>query len=247
MQARVIEIYEKSGFINQAIEARKEYIARYGRTSEFRRVNPDGWDKAQPLVKTRLAELARHYHATAQKTKSSADSQEAVRWYREYLASFPSDPAAAQSNFLLAELLFEDGRFAEASVEYEKVAYGYPKHEKSADAGYGALLGYAALLTRRRRRRAAGAAALDGRERAPLRADLPHRHAQRLGPHRRGREALRAEGDRPGRRGRAARGRAQAAGGRRPAPRRLDRDRLRVVRQERLRRRREGDSPRRSS
>ena len=146
MQARVIEIYEKSGFINQAIEARKEYIARYGRTSEFRRVNAEGWDKAQPLVKTRLAELARHYHATAQKTKSSADSQEAVRWYREYLASFPSDPAAAQSNFLLAELLFEDGRFAEASVEYEKVAYGYPKHEKSADAGYGALLGYAALL-----------------------------------------------------------------------------------------------------
>ena len=47
-----------------------------------------------------------------------------MRWYREYLASFPSDPAAAQSNFLLAQLLFEDNRFAEASVEYEKVAYG---------------------------------------------------------------------------------------------------------------------------
>ncbi|HEV7574588.1 MAG TPA: tetratricopeptide repeat protein [Caldimonas sp.] len=146
MQARVIEIYEKSGFINQAIEARKEYIARYGRTSDFRRVNPDGWDKAQPLVKTRLAELARHYHATAQKTKSSADSQEAVRWYREYLTSFPSDPAVAESNFLLAQLLFEDNRFAEASTEYEKVAYTYPKYEKAADAGYGALVGYAALL-----------------------------------------------------------------------------------------------------
>ncbi|MEO8310053.1 MAG: tetratricopeptide repeat protein [Caldimonas sp.] len=146
MQARVIEIYEKNGFINQAIESRKEYIARYGRTSEFRRVNAEGWEKAQPLVKTRLAELARHFHATAQKTKSSADSQEAVRWYREYLTSFPSDPAAAQSNFLLAELLFDDSRFAEAAVEYEKVAYVYPKYEKSHDAGYGALLSYAALL-----------------------------------------------------------------------------------------------------
>jgi TolA-binding protein len=146
MQARVIEIYEKNGFVNQAIESRKEYVARYGRTSEFRRVNPDGWDKAQPLVKTRLAELARHYHAMAQKTKSSADSQEAVHWYREFLASFPNDPQAAQSNFLLAELLFADGRFAEASVEYEKVAYGHAKFDKSADAGYGALLGYAALL-----------------------------------------------------------------------------------------------------
>ena len=146
MQARVIEIYEKGGFTNQGIEARKEYVARYGRQSEFRRVNPEGWDKAQPLVKTRLAELARHYHATAQKTKQSADSQEAVRWYREFLASFPNDPGAAQSNFLLAELLFDDGRFAEAGIEYEKTAYGYAKHDKSADAGYGALLSVAAQL-----------------------------------------------------------------------------------------------------
>ena len=146
MQARVIEIYEKTGFTNQGIEARKEFVAHYGRQSEFRRVNPEGWEKAQPIVKTRLAELARHYHATAQKTKQSADSQEAVRWYRESLASFPNDPTAPQSNFLLAELLFDDGRFAEAVVEYEKTGYGYPKHAKSAEAGYGALLGIAAQI-----------------------------------------------------------------------------------------------------
>jgi len=146
MQARVIQIYERTGFANQAIEARKEYIARYGRTSEFRRVNPDGWDKAQPLVKQRLTELARHYHATAQRSKASADYQEAVRWYRELLASFPNDAGAAQNNFLLAELLYEDSRFAEAAVEYEKTAYGYAKHDKSAEAGYGSLLSYAALL-----------------------------------------------------------------------------------------------------
>ena len=146
LQARVIEIYEKTGFTNQGIEARKEYVGRYGRQSEFRRVNPEGWEKAQPLVKTRLAELARHYHSMAQKTKSSADSQEAVKWYRESLASFPNDPTAPQSNFLLAELLFDDGRFAESVVEHEKTAYGYPKHDRSAEAGYGALLGIAAQI-----------------------------------------------------------------------------------------------------
>jgi TolA-binding protein len=146
MQVRVIEIYEKNGFVNQAIEARKEYVARYGRTSEFRRVNPDGWDKAQPLVKTRLTELARHYHAMAQRTKSSADATEAVRWYREYLASFPNDAKAVESNFLLAELLFEQGRFAEAAIEYEKVAYNHAAFPRAAEAGYGALLSYARLL-----------------------------------------------------------------------------------------------------
>ncbi|MGZ5129990.1 MAG: tetratricopeptide repeat protein, partial [Caldimonas sp.] len=142
LQARVIEIYERTGFASLALEAKKEYVARYGLAGEFRSANPEGWERAQPLVKTHLAELARHYHASAQKSKDTADYQEAVRWYREYLASFPKDPAAAQNNFLLAELLFEDSRFAEAGVEYEKSAYGYPAHAKSADAGYAALLAY---------------------------------------------------------------------------------------------------------
>src|SRR5439155_7811843 len=38
----------------------------------------------------------------------------------------------------------EAARFAEAAVEYEKTAYAYPTHAKSADAGYAALLSYAA-------------------------------------------------------------------------------------------------------
>ncbi len=146
LQARVIEIYQGNGFATLALEAKKEYVVRYGSKSEFRRANPDGWMKAQTLVKTHVAELARHYHASAQKSKNTADYQEAVHWYREYLASFPSDPQAAQNNFLLAELLFEDGHFSEASVEYEKTAYAYPVHGKSADAGYSALLSYAKQL-----------------------------------------------------------------------------------------------------
>ncbi|MFG6489227.1 tol-pal system YbgF family protein [Roseateles sp. BYS78W] len=145
LQARVIDIYQGNGFVNQALDAKKDYVARYGAGSEFRQANPEGWDKAQPLVKTHLAELARHHHALAQQKKASADYQEAVHWYRLYLTSFPKSPEAAQNNFLLAELLYEDKRYAEAVPEYEKTAYQYPAHEKSADAGYTALLSYAAL------------------------------------------------------------------------------------------------------
>ncbi len=143
LQARVIGIYEKNGFSTLALDAKKEYVSRYGAESEFRRANPQGWERAQPLVKTHLTELARHYHAAAQKSRETVDYQEAVRWYRAWLASFPKDAEAAPTNFLLAELLFEDKRFAPAAVEYEKTAYGYPKHAKSADAGYAALLAYA--------------------------------------------------------------------------------------------------------
>jgi cellulose synthase operon protein C len=144
LAARVIDIYQEAGFATLALDAKKDYVSRYGADSEFRRSNPPGWANAQPLVKTHLAELARHYHASAQKTKDTADYQEAVRWYRAYLAAFPNDPDTAQNNFLLAELLYEDKRFGEAAVEYEKTAYQHPKGERSADAGYAALLSYAA-------------------------------------------------------------------------------------------------------
>jgi TolA-binding protein len=143
LQARVIDIYEGGGFATLALEAKKEYVGRYGVASEFRKSNPEGWARAQPLVKARLSELARHYHASAQKTKASSDYAEAIRWYRDIITGFPGEPDTARNHFLLGELLFEDARFGEAAVEYEKTAYGYPAHDKSADAGYAALLAYA--------------------------------------------------------------------------------------------------------
>ena len=143
LQSRVIEIYTQGGFATLALAAKKEYVAQYGAHSDFRRASPAAWPAVEPIVKTRLAELARQYHASAQKSKKTEDYQEAVHWYRDYLESFPTDPEAAQTSFLLAELLFEDKRFAEAAPEYEKAAYQYPHHAKSADAGYAALLAYA--------------------------------------------------------------------------------------------------------
>jgi tetratricopeptide (TPR) repeat protein len=146
LQERVIGIYEQNGFAKLALDAKKEYVAQYGAAGEFRRASPQAWQAAQPLVKTHLAELARNYHASAQKSRNTADYQEAVRWYRLYLESFPTESDAAQTNFLLAELLFEDARFAKATFEYEKTAYDYPAHPKSVDAGYAALLSHAQQL-----------------------------------------------------------------------------------------------------
>jgi tetratricopeptide (TPR) repeat protein len=143
LQTRVIGIYEQAGFGTLALQAKREYVERYGARSEFRRANPQGWQRAQPLVKSHLAELARHHHAGAQKTRSEADVHEAVRWYREIVEAFADDPATAQQNFLLAELLFEQRRHGEAALEYERTAYAYPPHAKSADAGYAALLAHA--------------------------------------------------------------------------------------------------------
>ncbi len=139
-QARVIAIYERNGFATLALAAKRDYVVRYGPGSAFRTSNAQGWDKAQPLVQNHMAELARSYHANAQKSKRPEDYQEAIRWYRAYLTAFPKAPEAARNNFLLAELLFETKQFALSTPEYEKAAYAYPAHATSADAGYAGLL-----------------------------------------------------------------------------------------------------------
>ena len=143
LQVRAIQSYQSNGFAALALEAKKEYVERYGVNSEFRRANSAAsYERVLPYVKTHLEELARHYHAVAQKHKKNEDYQEAARWYWTYLDSFATDPKAPSLNFLLGEALFEHQRYAEAALEYERTAYNYPPHEKSADAGYSALLAY---------------------------------------------------------------------------------------------------------
>ena len=143
LTTRVIEVYQKAGFAALAIDAKKTFVSQYGVASTWRRTNPSSYHNVMPLLRKHIEELAQHFHASAQKSRQSADYREAARWYRTFLHSFPGDPKASAMNFLLAEMLYEDKRYAEAAVEYEMTAYHYPLHAKSADAGYSALLAYA--------------------------------------------------------------------------------------------------------
>lgn len=141
---RVIEIYKKGGFPKLVIEANKEYVVNYGLKSAY-------WKyfdiKKSPevvgYVKTSLKELANHYHALYQEKKfeknKAENFQEAMKWYREYLNSFPKELESPSINYQLAELLLENKLFGESAIEYEHTAYDYPAHEKSADAGYAAV------------------------------------------------------------------------------------------------------------
>ena len=168
LAARVVEIYEKTGFDTLALQAKKEHVLRYGADSEFRRANPSGWQRAQPLVKAHLSALAQHHHALAQKTKLRSEVQEAGRWYTALLAQFPDDVEAPAQRFLLAELLFEDRRWAAAAAEYETVAYQHAQHPRAADAGYAALLAYAAQAAAQTATQAAPQASTDAALRVAL-------------------------------------------------------------------------------
>ena len=143
LQVEVIEAYKRGGFPSLVLDGKKDFVIRYGMDGEFWVRNPrDQNTEVAAHLKANLTDLAQYYHAEAQKDGKKSDYQEAANWYRKYLAYFPGEADSANTNFLLAEILFESEDYAEATVEYERTAYEYPMHEKSAEAGYAAILAY---------------------------------------------------------------------------------------------------------
>ena len=143
LQVEVIEAYKQGGFPSLVLEGKKGFVERYGMDGPFWVRNPRELNEPVAVhLKANLTDLAQYYHAEAQKEGAKSDYQEAARWYRKYLAFFPEDPDSANTNFLLAEILYESEDFKAATAEYERTAYAYPMHQKSAEAGYAALLAY---------------------------------------------------------------------------------------------------------
>jgi len=145
LQIEVIEAYKRGGFPSLVLDGKKNFVERYGMDTQFWIHNPRESNAAVAAhLKDNLTDLAQYFHAEAQKDGERSDYQEAATWYRKYLDYFPGEADSANTNFLLAEILFENGDFAAATLEYERTAYDYPLHEKSAEAGYATILAFRA-------------------------------------------------------------------------------------------------------
>jgi len=141
LQQAAIEAYTQGKFPSLVLEAKREYVETYGLDAPFWATRQQA-DYATVVMslKTHLTDLAAFDHSEAQKSKLPADYERAAGWYRRFLAYFPADPESAERSFLLGELLFESGNFAEARDAYVRSAYDYGNHEHAAEAGYAALL-----------------------------------------------------------------------------------------------------------
>ena len=144
LQMQAIDAYAKGGLGQLVLQGKKEFVENYSyRTPFWEHRTPQGEPQVVAELKTNLRDVATYYHAEAQRTKNAADYQEAVKWYRSFISSFPDDPDTAATNFLLAETLFESKEYLQAAEEYEKTAYDYGAHDKAAAAGYAAIVAYA--------------------------------------------------------------------------------------------------------
>jgi cellulose synthase operon protein C len=143
LEMQAIEAYQKGGFPELVLQSKKEFVENYSYgTAYWRGRDPKSEPKVVDVLKTNLKDVAQYYHAQAQRTKDVADYQEAAKWYRSYLTSFPDDPGSAVTNYLLADTLFESKQYLSAAQEYESTAYHYGDHEKAAAAGYAAIVAY---------------------------------------------------------------------------------------------------------
>jgi len=163
MHTKMIASYEKGAFSRKVLEAKQDYVARYGKTGKF-------WAQADaPLrnqisnnLKPYLVELAAHFHAQAQKQNELAKGKEktdaeqfavlsektqesysnATAYYGEYLTSFPDAADRAKQRFLKAEAHFEAGQLSAAAADYEAVSYQYQDKEYGNRAGYAAIIAH---------------------------------------------------------------------------------------------------------
>ncbi|MGO9513354.1 MAG: tetratricopeptide repeat protein [Steroidobacteraceae bacterium] len=143
LEMQAIEAYSKGGFPQLVLQGKKEFVENYSYgTPYWQGRTPQGEPKVVAELKINLKDVAQYYHAQAQRTKDVTDYEEAARWYRSYLRSFPDDPDSAVTNYLLADTLFESKQYLDAAQEYETTAYSYGSNEKAAAAGYAALVAY---------------------------------------------------------------------------------------------------------
>jgi TolA-binding protein len=141
LQQRVIDAYALGRFPSLVLEAKRDYVRRYGFDTAFwpgrRRAD---FPVVVTQLKQHLSDLAGYDHALAQEEGSVEAYERAAGWYRRYLDYFPEDPDSAQRSFLLAEIYQELGRYGEATEQFLDAAYAYGPHEQAAEAAYAAVL-----------------------------------------------------------------------------------------------------------
>ncbi|MBW2476971.1 MAG: tetratricopeptide repeat protein [Deltaproteobacteria bacterium] len=146
-QMRIIEICIAGGFPSLVIDSKKTFAGLYGLQADYwQHFNPEDHQDVLGYLKLNLTDLANHYHAQYQAPEFQDEKEnnfdEALHWYREFLASFPDDDDSPDINYQLADLLLENRAFKQAALEYEQTAYHYPAHEKSSTAGYAAVFAF---------------------------------------------------------------------------------------------------------
>ncbi|MEW6442686.1 MAG: tetratricopeptide repeat protein [bacterium] len=124
MEKSLLECLRVEGRVAEAERIEASLLDRYGRRTGWDLANPDPQVRAEAdaVLQEILSNQILAHHRTAREKKDAAEYDKAIRLYENYLEYFPPDERAYENRFLLAECLFETGRFERAAEEYARVA-----------------------------------------------------------------------------------------------------------------------------
>jgi tetratricopeptide (TPR) repeat protein len=137
----VIESYEKQRDVESARRARIQLVNSYLSASPWYQANDEASRaRSRPLVKDSLYRLGISAHANARENKQLDDHREAVGWYRQFLAEYPSEKETREVHLLYAESLMALQEYAPAAAAYEAVAYNYAGVPVDKEPAYSAIV-----------------------------------------------------------------------------------------------------------
>jgi cellulose synthase operon protein C len=151
-QERVIAAHREGGFDDLVVAAKQTYVADYDPDAPYWQGGTPT-DEVLTALRGHLGDLAAHFYASGQRLEEVDDVEgasgidsflTAADYYRRIMQVYPQDAGVAEMNFMLGESLLNGQRPLDAAREYERTAYDYPAHERSAEAGYAAVLAFRA-------------------------------------------------------------------------------------------------------
>ncbi|PID42173.1 MAG: hypothetical protein CSB48_11630 [Proteobacteria bacterium] len=147
MAYRNIEIYKYADFVTDLWKEKRAFIDQYGARKDILACSePYIREEFVKDVKQVLGDLSHYDYVRAQKISNAALRSKtflsAAKYYGTRADLFPKDEKAGVNRFMSGEANYRAGQYERASAEYRKSAYDYPPHEKSAEAGYSALISF---------------------------------------------------------------------------------------------------------
>lgn len=154
-QDDAINIYLGRGMGDDVLASKIKYVGQYEALKErwsttnhnsyfefLLRSDKETQAKLLEKFESHLFDVAEHFHAVAQKSKTEHDYKISTEWYKRYLKQFKRGGRAPLVSYRLGEALFENKQYLAAAREYERAAYKFGKHENANAAGYAALVAY---------------------------------------------------------------------------------------------------------
>lgn len=160
---RILQTMQVAKFYGQAFEEKENFIRVYSRDGDYyAQADARTQEYISEYLYVYLDEVARFYHARAQKTRArlagfksppDSDRQSMLKdyelardFYARFVQTFPDNMHVPEKIFMMAEALSETGNYREAIEAYEKVAYQYGITTYSEDAAYASVVAYSLMI-----------------------------------------------------------------------------------------------------